>query len=79
MPQTVPWQDLDGDWAYGPIWWCDPGESPVLHLQLRAPNGSRWSYEIVLVGAAFPHAPWNAPAQNHLEPTVELQPEPERQ
>ena len=74
MPQTVPWQELDGDWSYGLIWWCDPGEEPVLHLQLRAPDGRRWNWEIVLHGASDPNRPHQSLAR-----TLDLQPEPETQ
>jgi hypothetical protein len=75
MPQTIPWEPLDGDFAYGLIWWCEPGEAPVLHLSIRAPSGERWNFEIVLQGAQWP----NAAPQSHLGPTVELQPEAETQ
>jgi hypothetical protein len=79
MPQTIAWQALDGDWSYGLLWWCEAGEEPVLQVQLRAPNGARWSYELVIHGAAYPNAPWNRPPQDSIEPSVDLQPEAERQ
>jgi hypothetical protein len=79
MPQTIQWTALDGDWSYGLLWWCDAGEAPVLQVQLRAPNGARWSYELVILGAAYPNAPWNAPPTDSIEPSVELQPEAEPQ
>jgi hypothetical protein len=72
MPQTIPWQPLDGDWFYGIVWCCEPLEAPQLFLHLRDPGGREWSIAVTLHGANDPNRP-----RQTLVPVIDVQADPE--